>query len=880
MPETVAPPEPPAPAQSRRGQIVMALGFGALAVALHFYLRLILKVDGREDVYRQFFRFLLPAALGHTGLFLALTLGFKIRVRGAVIFWLVSALVLLSFGSWLQAGSLGLLVLFAMVMIRVGGWISRRLFPPESQGWSLSLALGVLCLSVGGSFLAFFHLFKWWVLALLILAALVLEGRESRRVISHQIRDGWNSASSAWSIPLAILLQAFFLLGVYAYVLAAAPETNSDAIRFYWPYMKLLRHFAGFFDVPHQWSYIIPQAGITYGASVLSLLGKHAARLSMLLLWVVLIGLVCRRCGSRNLDARFSIALVVASCPAMLWVATSLMQDSFVCLSVVTIAVLCLEGQEPASLKFWAALGLCAGTAWAAKYSTLAYAAPLIVIAAVRSIVAAGWMKTLRGLIVGGGSALLTLSPWLVHSYRQCRNPVFPFLLNLFPSPLWPRGVGFSNLDTFRLSPGWRSWIWSPLDMTFHTRRFVEGNDGLIGITLLVVLILGVAALWKGAPAVRALALCAFAGTMLLWSQTAYLRYWLPGLWLGSMAVGHFLEKKVPQSLPARSLLAAASFAIMLPHLLLAMLNNWQVPTGWSWDVYSGKITWQAYLARPFGEFEQVERLPVFGRRWPKVWFTDFDGAGNLQVLPMDASVWELSLHANEPRTKIQYLCSAGSEFWIVNEEGDNAFWVKAIGISQFFWNEKLLIARSGPVAIYKMPDSTEALREFDERAATGTDLVMDGSFETGASGKLRFWRPEGETSWIRPSLAEGQVKGELRLLRNGKVRQDIALPPGLHAVELAVSARTCAGCKPVTMRYQTTVSGFLRDLVPGRPEDWIEPYQFLSGKSDLASVGEKSQTYRLFLPIQQRARYVTIQIDKTDEHGEAIIGEVHLFSR
>ena len=44
---------------------------------------------------------------------------------------------------------------------------------------------------------------------------------------------------------------------------------------------------------------------------------------------------ICRRFGR----GRF--------CPAVLWVASSLMLDTFVCVSVVVLAVLCVEGREP-----------------------------------------------------------------------------------------------------------------------------------------------------------------------------------------------------------------------------------------------------------------------------------------------------------------------------------------------------------------------------------------------------------------------------------------------------------------------------------------------------------------------------------------------------
>ncbi len=855
-------------------------GLLGLVVAEAFFLRLILKVHGRPDVIHNFLSHLVPAAVVHTGLFLVLVLGFKIRARGASVFWLLSAALLLSFGGWACAGAFVMILAFGYVAARIGGVAAHRLFPAEALGWHLSLALGILCISAAGAYLAIVHLFKWWVLALLVIAVLVVDLREHPSP-ARRIREAWSAFSVGWDPALGLALQVMFLLGAYAFVVAMAPETNSDAVRFYWPFIRLMRHYSGFIDMPRQWSYIIPQAGIPYAAAVFILLGKHAVRLAMLLAWAALVGLVCRRRRERQVGAGHAIALVVASCPAILWVSTSLMLDTFVCLTVVTLALLCLEGLNPETTRFWAAVGACAGTAWAAKYSTLAYAVPLVIVASIRSFRAAGWGKTVRGLAVAGACAVLTPLPWFIQSYRECGNPVFPFFLNVLPAPLWPRGVGFSNLDSFRLAPSWRAWLLAPVDITFHTRRFVEGLDGLAGLALLILLVLAIAAIWKGTAYVRTLVLCAATGTALLLWQTAYLRYWLPGLWLAAIAAGRFLDRELPRSLFARLTILASACAVMLPQVLLAMLNYWQDPKGWAWDVYSGKISSQAYLGTQYPEFETIEKLGVFGHDWPKTWFTGYDGAGHLQVQPMEATVWEISLHANEPRTKIQYLCTAGCRYWIVDENGEDAYWVKAIGISQFFWNAANRVARVGSIAIYRMPGIKETLRDFDARAAPGVDLVMDGGFETGEAGRLRFWRPSGEAGWVysNPEVPLSGA-GALRLSPGGGVRQDVALPPGVHSVEFSVAARSCSGSRQALLNYRTNVSGFNHELVPGKLEDWIEPYQFLSGNENSVRLGAEWQVYRQLIPLPARAKYVTILLNASESGGAAFVDEVHLYSR
>lgn len=881
MSEVVGEPDPSGTTKSGSANAAWALGLVALAASLVFYLRLFGRIGGRSEAMVFFLKVLLPIAAAHTVILLLLYWRPRLRVRGPLLFWGLSGAAVLAFGGWARAGAFVLAVLFAIVIGCVGDRLARLIFVDESRGWGLSLALGILFLSVSGSVLAAVQLFKWWVLALLIVAVIASGRRSGGLPVLARLKTVWSALRGPTSLAHLFLLQGFFLVGAYAFVVATAPETHSDAVRFYLPYMKLMRHYSGLFDMPWQWSYIVPQAGVTYGAAMLSLLGKQAARLPMLLAWAALIGMSCR--GFRTADVapgRQAAILVVASCPGVLWVASSVMQDTFVCLTVVVLAILCLAGARPGSLWFWAAIGICLGVAWAAKYSTLAYAAPLLLAAAFRTVRESGWVKMLRGAVFASMAALLTATPWLLHAYRECGNPVFPFFPRIFPAPLWPRGVGFSNLDTFRFSPGWRGWLQAPFDMTFHTRRFVEGPDGLAGLALLAILPLAALAMWKGRPAVRALAICSFAGTALLWSQTAYLRYWLPGLWLAALAAGSLLERIVPRTTLARIMVVLAAFGVLIPQVLMAAMNFWQDPKGLPLDFYRGKISWQEFLDRQYRGFAQIERSETFGHNWPRIWFTGFEGAGHLQVQPMEATVWELSLHANEPRTKIEYLCAAGSKYWIVDEDGDDAYWVKAIGISQFFWNAENFVERFGSLAVYRMPASATALREFDARSAPGTDLLVDGGFEIGRKGKLTFWRSEGEAAWICPSPIALRGQGILRLSSLGKIRQDVALPRGVSAVEFSASTRTCSGCSPVPLRCRVTVSGFLRDPVPGRPEDWIEPYQLLSGQKMEFDAQEDWLARAVVVTLPPRAKYVTIEIEKVGGVGEAFVDEVRLLSR
>jgi hypothetical protein len=856
------------------------LGLAVLAIAYGFYLGLFIKIQDRPEAFALFFEALLPAAMLHTAIFLLLTFGFRFRARGILIFWTFSAGALLLWGGWSHALAPALILLFGFVVARIGSACARQLLVPDSCGWGVSLAFGMIYIAVAGAFLAWLHLFKWWTLALILLIALLPDLRTHVRSLRADFRIGWRSFASSWNFPISVTLQTLFLTGIFAYVTAMAPETNSDAVRFYWPYIKLLRHYSGFFDGQFQWSYIIPQAGLIYGSAVVSLLGNAAVRLAMLLAWAALIGMVCRRLRDQAGGISSATVVVVASCPIMLWVASSLMLDMFVCVTVAALALLCAEGRKPDSVKFWIAVGICAGTAWAAKFSTLAYAVPLVAYAAYRCFKAAGTMRMLRGLAVSAGCFLITLSPWLVHSYQQSGNPIFPFLLKIFPSPLWPRAIGFMNLNHFNLAPGWRGWLLWPIDMTYHTSRFVEGYDGKLGLVLPVLLLLAIPVLWKGNAPGKALAIIGISAAGLLCSQTAYIRYWLPSLWLVALAAAH-APKRTLRSSRLHAGIALAAFLIMMPQILSSMAGFWADAQGWPWRVYAGRIAPQTYLGNQFEMLSsEVGRLEAFRRGRPKVWFTGYEAIGHLEVQPMEATVGELFFHTLGPRAQIQYLSAAGSEYWIVNEDSQDAQWFRAEGISHFFWNESTFVCRSGSLAVYRMPPLDQTLRDFDGRSVPGTDLLVNGGFETGKKEAPGFWLIDGSAPRFiqAPQALEGQQSVQLQ--PGSRLRQGVALPPGLQNVELEVSARSARDGQPVSFRYQVYTLGFEKDPDTIPPEDQVQPDRMLTNKSVPGNAGGTWQQFRTAMQIPILARYVVVAIDKPEGSGEVWIDSVHLYSR
>jgi hypothetical protein len=737
--------------------------------------------------------------------------------------------------------------------------------------------MGTLGVSAAGSYLAAAHIFRWFILApLLIVILYILVWRRRARLLDVLVEE-WREFASGWDFSRALAVQGLFLLFVFVYVASIAPDTNSDAIRFYWSYVKWLRHDGGFPQIAQQWSYIIPQAGLTYAGVLLSLGGSPLARLSMLMVWMALIGITLRR--NPGSGANLAVALVMASCPAVLWTATSLMQDSFVCLSVVMLALVCLESEKPGSPRSWLMMGALTGMAWAAKFSTLTYAVPLVLAASYRGCRNSSLWKTFRGCALAGLGGFAIALPWMIHSYRQSGNPVFPFFFRLFPAPLWPHGVGFANLDTFKLPPGPRGWFLWPLDMTYQTSQFAEGSDGRLGLVLIFLLVLAVPAIRRGNEAARALILAAVVGTALLWSQTAYIRYWIPGLWLLAIASQHGVSRIVRSKWSG---VCFTSFALVLvsTHILYTMAVSWADAQGWAWDFYSGKVKQDVYLDRSFRGFKELRSLEPFGKSWPKVWFTGFSPIGYFPVRPLEATSWELSLHAPDPRGRIAYLGSSGCDYWVIDEEAKDAFWLRATGIPLAYWDDKRRVASAGPLKVYRMKTAAEALREFDARANPGTDMIMDGGFEQDLAGRPRYWSLDGESKWLRPSSAALEGQGCLCLGPVSSLRQVVSLPPGLNAIELGLSVRSADPRRSARVWVRLEILGFGPASTNPKPGSIPEPEGLLRSESGAIQTGTRWTAYHFAVTIPVEARYAVVLLGNDDAQGAGIVDAIHLHSR
>jgi hypothetical protein len=862
-PSEEAPGELVAGRQAQRGSIWSVLAWVAIACAFGFYLPLVSDLRATRQSAMNFFLYsLLPVACAHVLCLLALSFGFRRKADPALVFWGASIIGFLALGQARFVGAFFLLILGSLVWTAVGDGIIRVLLPPERFSWGVRLGLGIVVSSVAGSVLALFHLFFWWSTALLLAPLLILAARrwrewltESAASVGKWLRD-WNPAK-------ALAFESFFLLVLFVLVGAAAPESKSDAIRLYWPYVRMLDHFAGFAEMPYQWSYIIPQPGLTYAATVLAWFGPLAVRYSMVLVLISLVG-ICIGRSPRDRSLATALAVVMASCPIVLWTTTSLYQDAFVSLVTVLLALVCIEGRDPGSAKSWMGIGALMGLAWCAKYSTVVYAAPLGVWALIRGR-SVGWRRNfLRCIGMGGGSALVVAAPWLLHTYNESGNPIFPFLDRLFPSPLWPVDLsefGATLLRQFSLPPGIRGVLLAPIEFTFHTDRFIEGPAGFLGLAFPILIVLSLVASVRD-PGSRIWIAVSAVGIALVWMQTGYVRYWLPGLWLLTAGVAGRIGPLFAGR-AIRVLAGVVGIVIAVLQWPFAMVASWNDPEGWPWVLYRGATEEEQYLARAPG-FRALRQMEKSGPPWPRFWYTGLEAVGNVRGIPLMAEVWEFHLHGAVDLESIsRYVERARCDYWVVQTDSPRARYLEALGIGERFWTPGKLLTSDGPLKVYRMRALARFLRGTRPTTpAVLVDLIRNGGFEQGEEQTPLVWSLSGSVRRLTTQKIGHSGEAALKVMNGAAASQTVPIPVEVRFVRLSQWSRS-ATSRPLKGRLQLNWSR--------------RSGTFLTTNIDVIQVSSEWDQFSMVAVVPPEARFVTVVLNSHNGEGAALFDDVRL---
>jgi len=125
-----------------------------------------------------------------------------------------------------------------------------------------------------------------------------------------------------------------------------------------------------------------------------------------------------------------------------------------------------------------------------------------------------------RAALAAAGLCLVTGLPPYAIAWFKTGNPLFPFLNERFHSPLLPAGISLVD-NSFRehVTP---ALLW---DLTFHTHRYLQGQDGGLGFQYLLLVPLGIVGLALGGRGRASAGWVAVAGSLAVLLSTPNARY-------------------------------------------------------------------------------------------------------------------------------------------------------------------------------------------------------------------------------------------------------------------------------------------------------------------------------------------------------------------
>jgi len=481
--------------------------------------------------------------------FLWLAGGYAV-LSAAVILWkpAVHRALLGVFVIAVTAAAIGVVPVLAVALLLAASFaLGRRIRPaihiPEA------ILLGLACYMLLAQVLVHFPVNYPAVYGLLLAIPLVWNWRCFLDI-------SWRPGGAGKAEAAAQAVGLFPLLCHWAVVLK--PETGPDALSMHLATpLSIATHHLWHFNAQHMIQAVIPRGGEWIYTIAVLLGGEFAARLMNLALLGILAALIFR--ASQRWVSRTNAWLLVglfASVPVVQMVTGSLYVENI----WAAFLMAAFLAADDAIL-----VAVFAGAAVMTKLLAVAFAAPILLSKRPRIAV----------LALAGVWAV----PPYAEAFLRTGNPVFPYMNAIFKSPYYETAKSFTyERMNEKLTPS------SLYDLTFHTRRYIEGQDGAFGFQFLLFLPLVIVLIWKRRPFPewRSLAVV-LVGALVILIQAPHMRYLYPAMALCSILFALLLAELGRTG----TILCTACIAV---NLCFLPASSW-IHKDFAWNPFDAKAT-------------------------------------------------------------------------------------------------------------------------------------------------------------------------------------------------------------------------------------------------------------------------------------------------
>ena len=378
----------------------------------------------------------------------------------------------------------------------------------------------------------------WWAL---VAAPAVLGPRRARRLVASIARAVSNIELRPATERIAFAALTM-VLGI-EWLAVLHPESSADGLAMHLAVPANIAAHHAFLLEPARIVWSVMPMGADWMYSIVYLMGgEMAARLvnfAMFLIVEALLYTALRRMVSRAMA--FLLMALFAATPLAMLVTASLFVENLFAALVLALMTAIWRLAETGRRRYLYAAAILAGAALQSKYGAIAFL--LAALPVVAWVVRRRVERPARAALAAAGLCLAVGLPPYAIAWFKTGNPLFPFLNERFHSALLPAGASIVD-SSFRehVTP---ALLW---DLTFHTHRYLQGQDGGLGFQYFLLVPLGIAGLALGKRGRASAGWVAVAGSLLVLLLTPNARYVyaalpLATLW-GASALAAMAERR------------------------------------------------------------------------------------------------------------------------------------------------------------------------------------------------------------------------------------------------------------------------------------------------------------------------------------------------
>ena len=328
----------------------------------------------------------------------------------------------------------------------------------------------------------------WWAL---VAAPAVLGPRRARRLVASIARAVSNIELRPATERIAFAALTM-VLGI-EWLAVLHPESSADGLAMHLAVPANIAAHHAFLLEPARIVWSVMPMGADWMYSIVYLMGgEMAARLvnfAMFLIVEALLYTALRRMVSRAMA--FLLMALFAATPLAMLVTASLFVENLFAALVLALMTAIWRLAETGRRRYLYAAAILAGAALQSKYGAIAFL--LAALPVVAWVVRRRVERPARAALAAAGLCLAVGLPPYAIAWFKTGNPLFPFLNERFHSALLPAGASIVD-SSFRehVTP---ALLW---DLTFHTHRYLQGQDGGLGFQYFLLVPLGIAGLALG----------------------------------------------------------------------------------------------------------------------------------------------------------------------------------------------------------------------------------------------------------------------------------------------------------------------------------------------------------------------------------------------